>query len=567
MKKQPTAKNSAEILSKRYLRSAHTSICKHFRLSGLLGALVFFCLAMTPSLLPRPTLFMGIIAGIATAIGYGFGLIFSLFIRVLFGSSLKHEHRRHLWIFFYIASPFAVILMSILGSSWQNQVRLLVGETKLKGSDILQIAIITVVTFLVTLGISRLVRYVYGLSRRRLTFKLPRWIGVSASLVLIVLVGGLILKDVAYDNLVGLARDVYSKQNEQIPLNVNQPNSSNRSGSPDSLVSWPSIGAQGQRFVSGGPTTDELSQWSGKKPMEQIRVYVGVNTANTAQSRADIALKELIRTKAFDRKYLIVATPTGTGLIEPQSADAMAYLTNGNSAIVATQYSYLPSWISFIVDKDNARESGKTLYDTVYDYWSGLDKKSRPQLIAYGLSLGSFGGQAAFSGLSDMQVRTEGALFMGTPNDTEPWRTFTTKRDPASPEILPIYDGGQQVRFAYNQETIMGNQNQWKNQRILYMQHASDPVIWWSPDLIVSKPDWLKEKRGTDVVPNMRWIPAVTFLQVTVDQFFGTTVPNGHGHNYANTIVYALNSIIKNTNWSDEQIVSLQEKMTSYSID
>jgi len=90
MKKQPTAKNTAEILSKRYLRLAHTFISKHFRLSGLLGALVFFCLAMTPSLLPRPTLFMGIIAGIATAIGYGFGLIFSLFIRVSFGFSLKH---------------------------------------------------------------------------------------------------------------------------------------------------------------------------------------------------------------------------------------------------------------------------------------------------------------------------------------------------------------------------------------------------------------------------------------------------------------------------------------------
>ena len=73
----------------------------------------------------------------------------------------------------------------------------------------------------------------------------------------------------------------------------------------------------------------------------------------------------------------------------------------------------------------------------------------------------------------------------------------------------------------------------------LYMQHASDPVVWFSFDLLFNEPDWLKEAPGPDVSPAMRWYPFVTFFQVTVDQFFGVTVPNGHGHNYGNTIANA----------------------------
>src|SRR6185312_12813563 len=54
-----------------------------------LGAL-FFCLSLTPSLLPRDWLFQGIIGGINGAIGYGIGAVIG-----------KHGHRflhqRHWW--------------------------------------------------------------------------------------------------------------------------------------------------------------------------------------------------------------------------------------------------------------------------------------------------------------------------------------------------------------------------------------------------------------------------------------------------------------------------------------
>jgi len=42
-----------------------------FPSAGLTGALIFYCLSLTPSLLPRDWLFQGLIGGINVAIGYG----------------------------------------------------------------------------------------------------------------------------------------------------------------------------------------------------------------------------------------------------------------------------------------------------------------------------------------------------------------------------------------------------------------------------------------------------------------------------------------------------------------
>ena len=42
--------------------------------SGTLGALLFGCSALTPSLLPRGWVLQGLIAGVTAAIGYGVGV-------------------------------------------------------------------------------------------------------------------------------------------------------------------------------------------------------------------------------------------------------------------------------------------------------------------------------------------------------------------------------------------------------------------------------------------------------------------------------------------------------------
>jgi uncharacterized membrane protein len=68
--------------------------------------------------------------------------------------------------------------------------------------------------------------------------------------------------------------------------------------------------------------------------------------------------------------------------------------------------------------------------------------------------------------------------------------------------------------------------------RFVYIQHASDPMTFFSPDLFYRKPAWLSGERGPDVSPYLRWRPAVTFLQTAFDLPMSTSVPTGYGHNF-----------------------------------
>jgi uncharacterized membrane protein len=324
------------------------------------------------------------------------------------------------------------------------------------------------------------------------------------------------------------------------------------------------LGKQGRSFVGRGPTQAQIGAFDGTQAKEPIRVYAGLDSAPSDQARADLAVKELDRTGAWSRAVLVVATPTGTGWLEPQSVDSLEYEYNGDTAIVSMQYSYLPSWISQLVDKTRATESGKTLSTAVWDRWSQLPAATRPRLIAYGLSLGSYGGQAAFGSVTDVKATTDGALFLGTPNDTALWSDITAHRDAASPDWQPIYGDGATVRFAASTSDLGRPATTWTEPRMLYLQHASDPVVWWSPKLFLHEPDWLKEPRGPDVSPSMRWFPVVTFAQVSVDQFVGTLPPNGHGHNYGNMIVAAWAAVLSPPGWTDAKTASLQKIIDGY---
>ena len=219
---------------------------------------------------------------------------------------------------------------------------------------------------------------------------------------------------------------------------------------------------------------------------------------------------------------LVVVTTTGTGWVDPAASDSLEYEFNGDTAMVAMQYSYLPSWMSFLVDQVKARDAGRALFDAVYGAWAQLPPESRPQLYVFGESLGTFGGEAAFSGLADIENRTDGVLWAGPPNFNELWRRASSRTaTPARPEWLPVYDGrphrpvrrrGRRPRPAAR---VRG-----ATPRLVYLQNASDPIVWWSPRLILDHPDWLRGERGPDVSQGMVWLPFVTFWQVTADLVF-----------------------------------------------
>ena len=71
----------------------------------------------------------------------------------------------------------------------------------------------------------------------------------------------------------------------------------------------------------------------------------------------------------------------------------------------------------------------------------------------------------------------------------------------------------------------------WGDTRLLYLQHASDPVVFFTPDLLLDKPDWLAEnQRGAGLSEDFVWVPFVTVWQVLTDMTAATSVPDGYGH-------------------------------------
>ena len=532
---------------------------------GLAVGTVFYCFSLTPSLLPRPPLYAGVIAGLSFAVGYAVGAGLSWLVRQFVHKELSASKKRIVWRIVLALAAVFIVAYTAWNAGWENQVRELIGETdELQDPHILTIISVAFMTAAVIVLAGRLIRkliqFAAKLAGRWVPARLAAAVGLLAVAMLLVFIfnQGLVRAFVTVSNR------IYHSQNRQTPQGIVQPQTPMRSGGPESFVAWDTLGFQGRSFVGSGPGRTALEHLNGRPAAEPIRVYAGVDSAPTAQARANLVVRELERTGAFDRSVLVVATVTGTGWVEPQAADSLEYLWNGDSAIAAIQYSYLPSWISFLVDQENATEAGQTLFNTIYNKWKTLPESARPKLIPFGLSLGSYGGQAAFSGVEDMQNRTDGALFVGTPSNSQPWGQFKAHRDKGSPEWQPVYQGGKVVRFAAGRDDLTKAGRSWDSPRIVYLQHASDSVVWWNYNLIWHTPDWLKEKRGPDVSPDMQWYPFITFAQVTVDQFFGTTVPDGHGHNYGDTVSAAWQVVTQPPDWSNEKTRKLQAIIGAY---
>jgi uncharacterized membrane protein len=297
--------------------------------------------------------------------------------------------------------------------------------------------------------------------------------------------------------------------------------------------------------------------------MEPIRAYAGLHSADGIEATAALAAQELQRTGGLDRAVVAVATTTGTGWINAAEASALEYMYNGDTAIVSMQYSFLPSWLSFLVDKENARQAGQALFEAVDALIREMPEAERPELVVFGESLGSFGGEAPFLALNNLIARTDGALFSGPTFNNTIWADLTHNRDPGSPEWLPIYGKGENVRFVAEPRDFQRPADPWGQPRVVYLQHASDPIAWWNTDLLFARPDWLHEPRGYDVSPDMEWIPVVTFLQVSADMAVAVDVPDGHGHVYVRNVADAWAAILSPPGWTPEKTEKLRPLLRS----
>jgi uncharacterized membrane protein len=502
-----------------------------FSLAGLTGALIFYCLSLTPSLLPRVWYLQAVMSAVTAVIGYAVGLLVGWLARSLIPWRPGYKFRRNVRLALAAAAIVLIPLFGVLGARWQHDIRELVDATQPSEANYILVVLVTALLTLGLLMAGRGIRWVV----RQIARLVGRFVpdrAASAFLVLVIcVVIVLLLSGALSRGVLGLANSVFSGVDSGTAAGVTEPVSALRSGSPESMVPWDTLGRQGRTFVAGGPTAAQISQFTGQRAMEPIRVYAGLNSAPSIEAESELALKELERTGAFDRKVLVVATTTGTGWLNPAMIDPLEYMYDGDTAIAAIQYSFLPSWISFIADKAPAQEAGRDLFDAVYGQWIRLPADHRPKLVIFGESLGSFGGENAFSGVNDIRNRTDGVLWVGPTNSNTLWAQFTNERDPGSPEWRPVYQDGKTVRFVTSLSQLR-QFSDWSSPRVVYLQNTSDPIVWWSWSLAFHQPGWLNGTRPPDVSTDMNWYPLVTFWQVAADLALATAVPAPHGHTY-----------------------------------
>ncbi|MCV7289278.1 alpha/beta-hydrolase family protein [Mycolicibacterium wolinskyi] len=536
---------------------------RHYTFFGTAVGLVFIWLSLTPSLLPRGPLFQGLVSGGAGAIGYGLGVFGVWLVRYMRSAETSPKAPRWAWVALVVVGMIGQILMIIWFHVWQDDVRDLMGVPRLGFWDHPLTAVLSIVVLFVLVEIGQLI----GKLVRFLDQKLDRFLPPRVSAVVVVAL--LLALSIALLNgvVVRVAMDTINKTfaaiNDETDPDFAAPNSVLRSGGPQSLTSWESLGHQGRVFVSGGPSVEQISRFNGTPAVEPIRAYAGLHSADGIQATAALAARELQRMGGLDRAVIAVATTTGTGWINEAEASALEYMYNGDTAIVSMQYSFLPSWLSFLVDQENARQAGQALFEAIDALVRELPEDRRPKLVVFGESLGSFGGEAPFLALNNLIARTDGALFSGPTFKNTIWTTLTRERDAGSPEWLPIYDNGENVRFSAEAQNLDRPDKPWGNPRVVYLQHASDPISWWTPDLLFSKPDWLREPRGYDVSPRMEWIPVVTFLQVSADMAVAVEVPDGHGHVFVKDVANAWAAIMQPPGWTPEKTEKLRPLLTS----
>lgn len=522
-------------------------------LPGAWGALLLFCVSYTPSLLPRGWLFQGAVSGISALLGYGIGVLAAAVWRA-FADRERRPARRGAWWTFGIVAVVATVVFFVLGRQWQTQLTALMSTPQESLGAALLGPVAALVVFALLVAVCKVVR----LLGRGLGRLLARWTGPRGARALGgLLVGVLVLylvSGVALDGFVAAADRSFAAANDATPDGVTQPTSPQRSAGPGSLISWDSLGREGRIFVAGGPSAAEIGAFTGAPAPEPIRIYAGVASADGAEARARLAVDDLVRAGGFERSRLLVATTTGQGWLDAGAMSSFEYVAGGDSAIVSQQYSYVPSGISYIVDGSRARAAGRAMFDAVYEHWLTLPADARPQLFVFGESLGSFGGESAFSGEADLRNRTSGALFVGPPNFNALHTEFRDDRDPGSPEVEPVYRGGRTVRFATDIDAGAPPVGvAWNGPRTLILQHPSDPITWWSPRLLFERPDWLAEPRGRDVLGSMTWIPLVTFWQITLDMPHAAAVPEGHGHRYTRESVDGWATLLQPAGWTGEK--------------
>lgn len=526
---------------------------------SLLLGLLFFAASLTPSLIPRGPEVQGVLGGLVTALGYLVGRIVALIWRA--ADMPKLSERPAVALTWFFALVVIAVFALILGSSltWQNELRAKMGMPPEDALQLTTILLGAILTFGIAFGLGQLVAMLFRAIRARFYRIMPPRRANVLGFVAAVIVLVVITRDGILDRIVIALDESYETAQALFDQAPPAPSDPLKVGSAASVIDWTAIGEPGREFIMSGPDADAIAAFTGRPALDPIRVYVGRANADTPRARAELALAELQRLGAFERAVLIVASPTGTGWLDPGSHDPVEYMHNGNIATVAAQYSYLQSPLALILETNTGLEQAVALQDVVHGYWKTLPPEDRPRLYVHGLSLGAWSSMYATNLFRLLNDPIYGAFWVGPPFPSALWNYVQNQRNPGSPWVLPEIGDGSLVRYASHTADASQATADWGDMRIVFLQYASDPVVFYNPYSLWRAPPWMRDPPAADMSEHFFFMPVVTQFQLALDMALSFGAPPGHGHTYfAQDYIGPWVQVTAPENWSSADTARLR---------
>lgn len=515
---------------------------------GVIAALAMYAVSVSPSLMARSWAWHAVASGILVACGYVAGVVVQnvaqLVIR-LTGLTISASEPVELGFRIGIGALFALWWIYAVIQSYRRA-RKAAALVNMPGETFSEYLLGTAGAVVVSWMLLRIVGALNGLCWMliaSLDAHMPRPAAIVVSMVILFAIMFFLTSKVILRGGIGFFRRKAEQLNMRTARGIYQPVVPERSASPASSVTWESVGGQGRVFLGRGPSRLDIAQVCGGVAMEPIRVYSGMPTGGSGiEQAAATVVAELHRTGAFDRAVILIAASTGSGWVDEWQVQPLEFLTRGNCATASLQYSYVPSALNWLTGLEPAQEASAALFAAVRAELDLMDEADRPALFVCGESLGAFASQSVFESFEDVLARVDGALWVGTPSFTPMHAALTAARHKGSPEVAPVVHNARRVRFVNEpsdlRTDLYGRElGPWGFPRVVYAQHPSDPVVWWTNKLIWTQPDWLRERAGRDVSLNVEFTRFATYIQVLADLPVAGTAPGGHGHTYHEELI------------------------------
>lgn len=515
---------------------------------GVIAALAMYAVSVSPSLMARSWAWHAVASGILVACGYVAGVVVQnvaqLVIR-LTGLTISASEPVELGFRIGIGALFALWWIYAVIQSYRRA-RKAAALVNMPGETFGEYLLGTAGAVVVSWMLLRIVGALNGLCWMliaSLDAHMPRPAAIVVSMVILFAIMFFLTSKVILRGGIGFFRRKAEQLNMRTARGIYQPVVPERSASPASPVTWESVGGQGRVFLGRGPSRLDIAQVCGGVAMEPIRVYSGMPTGGSGiEQAAATVVAELHRTGAFDRAVILIAASTGSGWVDEWQVQPLEFLTRGNCATASLQYSYVPSALNWLTGLEPAQEASAALFAAVRAELDLMDEADRPALFVCGESLGAFASQSVFESFEDVLARVDGALWVGTPSFTPMHAALTAARHKGSPEVAPVVHNARRVRFVNEpsdlRTDLYGRElGPWGFPRVVYAQHPSDPVVWWTNKLIWTQPDWLRERAGRDVSLNVEFTRFATYIQVLADLPVAGTAPGGHGHTYHEELI------------------------------